>query len=81
MRSQPGAEVFSIIISDAGSAPSIDAQQRAFDPFAAARPGDPLGVTLATVRRTVAAARGTIWIDAAREGGSAIHLLLPIAAS
>jgi len=81
MRSQPGAEVLSIIISDAGSVPSIDAQQRAFDPFAAARPGDPLGVTLATVRRTVAAARGTIWIDAAREGGSAIHLLLPIAAS
>jgi hypothetical protein len=46
-----------------------------------ARPGDPLGVTLAAVRRTVTAARGTLWIAGAREGGSAVHLLLPLAAS
>ncbi len=78
MRSQPGAEVLSIIISDAGAAPSLDDPHRAFDPFAVARPGDPLGVTLASVRRTVVAARGTIWIAAAREGGTAVHLLLPI---
>ncbi len=81
LRSQPGAEVLSLIISDAGAAPSLDDPHRAFDPFAVARPGDPLGVTLASVRRTVAAARGTIWIAAAREGGTAVHLLLPIAAA
>jgi signal transduction histidine kinase len=81
LRSQPGAEVLSLIISDAGAAPSLDDPHRAFDPFAEPRPGDPLGVTLATVRRTVAAARGTIWIAAAREGGTAVHLLLPITAT
>lgn len=80
LRSQPGAEVLSVIISDAGSAPLAEEQQRAFDAFAVARPGDPLGVTLPLVRRTVASARGTIWIDGSREGGTAVHLLLPIAA-
>ncbi len=80
-RAQPGAEVLSLIITDAGRAPSPAEQQRAFDAFAVERPGDPLGVTLATVRRTVGAARGTVWIDGSREGGTAVHLLLPIAIS
>jgi signal transduction histidine kinase len=71
--------VLSVIVTDGGSAPTVEEQQRAFDAFATARPGDPYGVTLATVRRTVAAARGTIWVDASREGGTAVHLLLPIA--
>ena len=80
-RAQPGAEVLSLIITDAGRAPSAEEQQRAFDPFAVERPGDPLGVTLATIRRTVSAARGTVWIAGSREGGTAVHLLLPIATS
>jgi signal transduction histidine kinase len=78
-RAQPGAEVLSIVITDAGTAPTVDAQQHAFEPFALSRPGDPMGVTLATVRRTVLAAKGTIWLDGSREGGTAVHLLLPIA--
>ena len=78
-RAQPGAEVLSIVVTDAGSAPTTEAQLRAFDAFAISRPNDPLGVTLAAIRRTVAAAKGTIWIDTSREGGSAVHLLLPIA--
>ena len=80
-RAQPGAEVLSLIITDAGRALSQEEQQRAFDPFAVDRPGDPLGVTLAIIRRTVGAARGTVWIDGSREGGTAVHLLLPIATS
>ena len=78
-RAQPGAEVLSIVVTDAGGAPTNEAQLRAFDAFAISRPNDPLGVTLAAIRRTVAAAKGTIWIDTSREGGSAVHLLLPIA--
>ncbi len=78
-RAQPGAEVLSIVVTDRGSAPTSDAQQRAFDAFAMPRTNDPFGITLATIRRTVAAAKGTIWIDGSREGGSAVHLLLPIA--
>jgi signal transduction histidine kinase len=79
LRAQPGAEVLSIVITDASAAPTSDAQQHAFEPFALPRPGDPHGVTLAAIRRTVSAARGTIWIDGSREGGTAVHLLLPIA--
>ena len=78
-RAQPGAEVLSIVITDAGMVPTADALQHAFDPFAHGRPGDPLGVMLATVRRTVLAAKGTVWLDGSREGGTAVHLLLPIA--
>lgn len=77
-RAQPGAEVLSIVITDAGATPSVDEQQRALDAFAMPRPGDSLGVTFATIRRTVAAANGMMWIDGAREGGTAVHLLLPI---
>ncbi len=79
-RAQPGAELLSLVITDAGATPAAADQQRAFDAFAISRPGDPLGVTLATIRRTVFDARGTIWIDGSREGGTAVHLLLPIAA-
>lgn len=80
-RAQPGAEVLSIVITDAGATPDAEQQQRAFDAFASPRPGDALGTILPTIRRTVLAAKGTIWIDGSREGGTAVHLLLPIASS
>ena len=80
-RDQPGAEVLSIVITDAGPPPTSDGQQRAFDAFAFPRPNDALGVTLATVRRTIAAAKGTIFLETSREGGTAVHLLLPIVAT
>jgi len=78
LRAQPGAEVLSVIVTDAGEPLAPDLAQRAFDPFAIPRPGDPLGIALATIRRTVSAARGTIWIASSREGGTAVHMLLPI---
>ncbi len=81
LRAQPGAEVLSIVVTDGGTAPTIEMQQRAFDAFAMPRPNDPLGIALAMLRRTVTTARGTVWIDGSREGGSAVHLLLPIATS
>ncbi len=79
-RAQPPAEVLSIVITDAGPTPSSTDLDRAFVPFASSRPGDEFGVTLATVRRSAVAANGTIWVDGAREGGLALHLLLPVAA-
>ena len=78
-RAQPGAEVLSIIISDAGRILGPDEQRRALDAFAVARPGDRLGVALATIRRTVTESGGLLWIDGAREGGTSVHLLLPFA--
>lgn len=80
-RAQPGAEVLSIVVTDDGISPTPDAQLRAFDAFALPRPNDALGVTLAAIRRTVAAAKGTIWIDTSREGGAAVHMLLPISSA
>ncbi|MDZ7632774.1 MAG: hypothetical protein U5K74_15915 [Gemmatimonadaceae bacterium] len=77
-RAQPGAEVLSIVISDAGPPPNDDEMVRGLDAFAVPRPADPLGVTLATVRRTVLAAKGTMWVDGSREGGTAVHLLFPL---
>ena len=81
LRAQPGAEVLSVIVTDAGEPLATDGALRPFDPFAVARPGDPCGIALATIRRTVSAARGTIWIASSREGGSAVHMLLPIVVS
>ncbi len=78
-RAQPGAEVLSLVISDAGRTLDANERHRALDAFAVARPGDRLGVTLATVRRTIAHAQGTLWIDGARDGGTSLHLLLPFA--
>jgi signal transduction histidine kinase len=46
-------------------------------PFAVPRPGDPCGVGLATLRRSVMAARGILWVTGAREGGTAVHIVLP----
>jgi len=79
-RAQPGAEVLSIVISDAGRTLSPDELRRAVDAFAVARPGDRLGVTLATIRRTIIDAGGLLWVDGAREGGTSVHVLLPFAA-
>jgi len=77
-RSQPGAEVLSIVVSDGRAPRTDDTTARPFAPFADPSPGDPLGITLPAIRRAVVAARGTIWIDGAREGGVAVRILLPI---
>lgn len=80
-RTQPAAEVLSLVVSDAGVPPTPELEQRALDAFAAPRAGDPLGVVLARAQRTVHSALGTIWVAESREGGTAVHVLLPIAAS
>ncbi len=80
LRAQPPAEVLSIVITDAGPTPTSADLDRAFEPFACPRAGDQFGVTLATVRRSVGVFKGTVWVDGAREGGMAIHLLLPVTA-
>lgn len=78
-RVRPGPEILSIVIGDAGAAPTSDEAQRALDPFAVPRRGDRFGIALAMLRRTVIDANGTMWLDGAREGGMAVHLLLPLA--
>jgi signal transduction histidine kinase len=76
---QPPAEVLNVVVADASRAVGPAERERALDPFAVARPADPMGLALAELRRVVERANGCIWLDDAREGGTAVHLLLPIA--
>ncbi len=76
---QPPAELLCVVIADATHALDPVDRARALDPFGVERRADPLGLALAELRRVVQASRGCIWLDDAREGGTAVHLLLPIA--
>jgi signal transduction histidine kinase len=54
--------------------------ERIFDPFYTTRePGKGTGLGLAIVLRIVENFQGIVWVQEAREGGAAFHLLLPIA--
>lgn len=76
---QPPAEVLNLVIADASRAVAASERARALDPFGVARSADPMGLALADLRRVVERAHGCVWLDDAREGGMAVHLLLPIA--
>ncbi|MCU0619730.1 MAG: hypothetical protein MUF40_07540 [Gemmatimonadaceae bacterium] len=76
---QPPAELLCIVVADAAHALDPVDRARALDPFGVERRADPLGLALADLRRVVQASRGCIWLDDAREGGTAVHVLLPIA--
>ena len=76
---QPPAELLCVVIADATHALDPVDRARALDPFGVERRADPLGLALAELRRVVQASRGCIWLDDAREGGTAVHVLLPIA--
>lgn len=79
-RVPPVAEIVKVIVADSGSGiPEAD-RERIFDPFYTTKePGKGTGLGLAIVARTVENLGGTIWVTAAREGGAAFHLLLPLA--
>lgn len=76
---RPPAELARLVIADRGPAPGDDQLARALQPFAVPRPGDAHGVAVPHLARIAAASDGTVWVNVAREGGWAVHLLLPIA--
>ena len=71
-----------VVVADSGPGiPSADVE-RVFDPFFTTKePGKGTGLGLAIVLRIVDNAGGTIWVEHAREGGAAFHMLFPLAAS
>ena len=73
-------EVVKLVIADSGPGVPVEDSERIFDPFFTTRePGKGTGLGLAIVLRIVENFRGIVWVQTAREGGAAFHLLLPLA--
>jgi two-component system, NtrC family, sensor kinase len=73
-------EVVKIVVADSGPGVPPEDSERIFDPFFTTRePGRGTGLGLAIVLRIVENFQGIVWVQSAREGGAAFHLLLPLA--
>jgi signal transduction histidine kinase len=73
-------ELLKVIVADSGPGVAPEDADRIFDPFFTTKePGKGTGLGLAIVARTVEILAGTIWVDPARGGGAAFHMLLPLA--
>lgn len=71
--------VAKVIVSDSGPGVADEDVERIFDPFYTTKePGRGTGLGLAIVSRIVENLHGTIWVERAREGGAAFHLVLPL---
>ena len=78
---QPAA-ILKMVVADSGPGIAEEDAERIFDPFFTTKePGQGTGLGLAIVARVVDDLRGTIWVERAREGGAAFHVLFPIAAA
>jgi signal transduction histidine kinase len=72
-------ELMKVIVADSGPGISPEDADRIFDPFYTTKePGKGTGLGLAIVARTVENLGGTIWVDRARGGGAAFHMLFPL---
>lgn len=73
-------EIAKIVVADSGPGIPPELTERVFDPFFTTKePGKGTGLGLAIVARIVDNFHGTVWVTRAREGGAAVHLLLPLA--
>lgn len=73
------AQVVKIVIADAGHGVPADSEERIFEPFVTTKaPEHGTGLGLSIVRAIVHKMRGIIWVQRAREGGAAFHVVLPI---
>lgn len=74
------ADVVKIVVADSGPGVPPDDTERIFDPYFTTRePGKGSGLGLAIVLRIVENFQGIVWVQSAREGGAAFHLLFPLA--
>ena len=72
--------VVKIIVADSGPGVPPEDSEKIFDPFYTTRePGKGTGLGLAIVLRIVENFQGIVWVQPAREGGAAFHLLFPLA--
>ena len=78
-RQDADARVARLVVADSGAGvPEADVE-RIFDPFFTTKePGRGTGLGLAIVARVVDGLGGTIWVQRAREGGAAFHVLVPL---
>jgi signal transduction histidine kinase len=68
-----------IVIADSGTGVSARDADRIFDPFYSTKPpAEGTGLGLSIVQRVVDAHRGVVWVQPAREGGAAFHVLIPL---
>jgi two-component system, NtrC family, sensor kinase len=74
------AWVVKIVVADSGPGVPDEHAERIFDPFYTTKePGKGTGLGLAIVARVVENFEGIVWVQRAREGGAAFHLLFPLA--
>lgn len=72
--------VVKVVVADSGPGVSPEHAEHIFDPFFTTKePGKGTGLGLAIVARVVENLDGIVWVDRAREGGAAFHLLFPLA--
>jgi signal transduction histidine kinase len=72
--------IVKIVVADSGPGVPTDDTERIFDPFFTTKePGKGTGLGLAIVARVVENFEGIVWVQQAREGGAAFHLLFPLA--
>jgi hypothetical protein len=77
---QAAASAFAtVILADSGPGVDPGVAERIFDPFFTTKSvGRGSGLGLSIVRRVVAGMGGAVWVERAREGGAAFHLVLPL---
>ena len=79
-RARRPASIVKVVVSDSGAGVAEADEERIFDPFFTTKePGKGTGLGLAIVARVVESLHGTIWVQRAREGGAAFHILFPAA--
>lgn len=67
------------VIADSGVGIGDAEASRIFDPFfTTKKTGEGTGLGLAIVQRIVDAHEGVVWVQPAREGGAAFHVVLPL---
>jgi two-component system NtrC family sensor kinase len=77
---QRPAEVVKIVVADSGPGVRPENFERIFDPFFTTKEaGKGTGLGLAIVARVVDNFEGIVWVQKAREGGAAFHLIFPLA--
>ena len=77
---QQPQDVVKVVVADSGPGVPPEDSERIFDPFFTTRePGKGTGLGLAIVLRIVENFQGIVWVQSAREGGAAFHVLFPLA--